>query len=241
MQTVLLTRSQADCETLSRQLHAVGVDGLISPMITIHPMPDWQSRIQPGAGGLIFTSRHSLHVSASHEALKHLSLFVVGGQTAELAEQLGFQTPRHVAASASALAKYFHEASNVPRHLLYLSGENIKRNFTHELAEEGIKVQRVITYRAEAADHINDTAISILKQHRLHGIVFYSSRTAEIFLKLLRPMGLDKDITEQCPAFCLSESIADTCHALGYAGPLLVAPSADSYGMITRIRRHFNL
>lgn len=239
MHTLLLTRIQADCEALSARLNALGFNCIDSPMLEIHPAPGWQAQIEPGARGIIFTSRHTIRVAADREELKQLPVYVVGEQTAAAARAAGFHEPVYTAPTAHDLTRHFLNAHYPPTHLLYLSGEHIKRNFSAELIVENIHVQRVVAYHAKAAKKLSDEAVRALKSHRVNGVLFYSSRTAEIFLKTLRTAGLDADVTEDIPAFCISESVADTCHKLGYAGPLLVISKPDSPAMIARLKSHF--
>ncbi len=192
--SLLLTRALDDSKKLAAALAPHGIDCLISPMLRIEPTD--QKHGVTTVDAVIATSRHAFMGQPPIDA----PLYVVGKQTAELAQTLGWPKPRFVAQSCTELQSIFNFSSGSK--LLYLRAENV----TADLARMHTEYEwyEVVSYRA-AAEPLSAEAHQALTAGRITHVALYSARTAKLFEEEL----IANDLTVSLTALCFSEAVAD--------------------------------
>lgn len=67
---------------------------------------------------------------------------------------------------------------------LYLRGEDVSFDLASHLQAEGFYVDEVIVYKAKASKILTDSLIKTVQSGELSALTFFSTRTAQIFMKL---------------------------------------------------------
>lgn len=228
MPRLLLTRPDTQNKEWQPLLQAAGFETIAAPLLAIHPLfPPTSAKKYDG---LIITSRHAVTQDSS---LKNLALYLVGEQVAAQAQECGFADIRHIAPTAEALAEYLRRQS-FAKPLLYLSG-NVTRVDLAALLAPDIVVHKQVVYDAIAATELPPEAITAIRKQELEGVLFFSPRSAEIFLTLVRKAALP---LEKLEAFCLSEDIAAKCEGAGWKG-IFSAARPDRDTMLDLITTHY--
>ena len=213
---VLITRPQAEAEALAAELTSRGHEAVIAPMLVIRSA-GIQLRDAARYQAAAVTSGNGVDGLASATARRALPVFAVGEATAERALALGFDPVTSAQGTGGALVDLIRTTlhpANGP--ILWASGDEVRVDLTTELGNRGFAVERVIVYRTEPVDRLSDAGLHALMDRSLGGVLFFSPRTAERFVRLVLEAGLDGQVTTMA-AHCLSPPIADTVGALPWA------------------------
>jgi uroporphyrinogen-III synthase len=192
--SLLLTRALSDSQTLEAALAPHGIDCVISPLLRIEPTHE--THHLSTADGVIATSRHAFTGQPPIDA----PLYVVGTQTAQLAQQLGWPKPAYVARTCQELRGALNFAHGAK--LLYLRAEHVKEDLARIYTD--YQWHEVISYRA-AAQPLSDAAREGLSLGRISHVALYSARTARLFEAELNAHSLAPPLS----ALCFSRAVAD--------------------------------
>ena len=191
--SLLLTRALEDSQKLAAALAPHGIDCVISPMLRIEATEC--AHDLSTADAVIATSRHAFIGQSPIDA----PLYVVGKQTAELAQTLGWPKPVYIARTCTEL----QSALDFPRgaKLLYLRAENVTADLARMHTE--YEWHEVISYRA-VAEPLSQAAREALSVGRISHVALYSARTARLFEAELTANALAPSLS----ALCFSEAVA---------------------------------
>jgi uroporphyrinogen-III synthase len=253
----LITRPANDTQALCSHLEKHGQDSLLAPMLSIENLADVAL---PSAlpKAIAFTSANGVRAllanmksipHAEQAALKTCLVFAVGPATALAAEQAGWQNVFTANGSVASLADILADglkistdgqpalardlSSSAPA-VWHIAGRVQAGNLSAELISRGVQAQRVILYDAKPIDALPDSVKHALEQGRVDGVLLYSLRSAEQYLKLtgfLSPAQCNK-IT----AFCLSEKIGQLMRHAHYC--VDVCEATHETAMYELIDRH---
>lgn len=213
---ILVTRPQADAETLVAALAARGCEAVLAPMLVIRPtglaLPDAE-RFQAAAA----TSGNGVDGLAAATDRRALTVFAVGEATAERARGHGFH-PVVVAGGTGAVLVGLIQERLRPGDgpVVWASGDEARVDVAEELSGRGYAVERAVVYRAEPVDRLPDAARQALTESSLAGVLFFSPRTAERFVSVVSDAGLAERAATMT-AHCLSPAVADAVRALPWA------------------------
>lgn len=221
---LLLTRPTADSLRLAERLQAEHIDSLISPVLEIVPQTVLVDHLS--ADAVFLSSRHAL-AQQRLDALTHLPAYTVGEATAEAARLAGFAQVQQAGETVEDAANHLKHLPQGIR-LLYLRGDDISRNLTALLPQA--LITEVITYQAKPVGSLAGDAIAALQDGRLNGVVFYSSRSASLFMTYASGLPL-----EQLTAFCLSAGIAEVLDK-GMWHSVIAAPIPETKSLINAIK-----
>lgn len=98
----------------------------------------------------------------------------------------------------------FMSKNKLSENTLYLRGEDITFDIKAHL---GKGMTEFIVYKAHLVNNLSNQLIDIIKKDDLKMVVFYSSRTASNFIRLMKEYGLEKRINDIYKK-CLSNKIA---------------------------------
>ncbi|MGE5259439.1 MAG: uroporphyrinogen-III synthase [Actinomycetota bacterium] len=216
---ILVTRPLPDAQHEVEALAAHGHEGVLAPLLVIEEVKDVTLDLN-GAQALIVTSRNALRALAHHPALaaaRNLSLFAVGGATAEAARDLGFATVIDGPGTGAGLAELIIETTD-PKdgRLVHLAGATLAFDLRRVLQAEGFSVTQPVLYRALPAGELPGQALRSLKDGTLDGVILMSPRTAKTFLALLERYGaLTQGMRLVC--YCISQAVAEVLAPLGFS------------------------
>lgn len=216
---LLLTRAEQDNLLLAEMLAQKGHQTISAPLLHIQHVP--YQLPQAPAQDIIITSRHAVPAAAACQAA---CFYVVGEQTAVGLLHIGCT---HIAAEAPDAAHLLPLLPDDGREYLYLSGKDIRCDFSQSLNNS--TVTRVVVYEAAAQNSLPDHAVHALSDNTVDGVLFFSPRTAEIFHQLY-PHALS-DMT----AFCLSAAVAEICETRGKWRDIIIAEQPTLAAMIHAI------
>jgi len=210
--TLLLTRSKDDAAPTLAALSEAGQTVVHEPLLTIIPGPDAGAEpdiVLDTIQALLATSANAVRAIGKWERAKSLPLYAVGPRTAQTARDLGFTQVEEAGGDVeklAALAADKLDSGLGP--LLHVAGKVRAGDLKGLLEAQNFTVRRVVLYEAEAARRFSDEARIALEAGHIKGVLFYSPRTAEIFVELIKDAGLH-EMTQSLTAYCLSANVAD--------------------------------
>ncbi len=212
---VLITRPHQDAEPLARRLLAGGVQSLIEPLLEIHYL-ETQAIDLVHVQGLLVTSANGVRAFAAFTTKRDLAVWAVGDGSARAARDAGFNTVISADGDVKALAELVVEqASHADGALLHVAGTRLAGDLAGMVQSAGFEYRRAVLYEALSAKIFSDQACDGFRQAQVNGVLLYSPRTAETFVKLINHhdmQGLLRSVT----AYCLSQAVAERVAGLGW-------------------------
>jgi uroporphyrinogen-III synthase len=208
--SVLLTRPH-DLAVVSQQnLLKLGVQSLIVPAIEIK-YPDIQI-VDNNYDAIAITSQHAAVAVERNAWMKNIQAFAVGEKTKESLVRIGLNNVVSSNGDALDLEETIAQSIKPPSKILYLAGDNVSYNLDGNLQAKGYDVYKAIVYEAIARSSLSSDEIDDINSFVIT-ILFYSSRTADIFCKLMSKYQID---LSNKIAICISESCAKYVAALNW-------------------------
>jgi len=224
---LLVTRPQDDGERTAAALRARGHTVMLAPLLHIVPLA---AEFGPGPfAAVLTTSANAARAVARHariEELRRAPLYTVGRRSAEAAKSAGFTTVHSADGDAHDLIELVARAlTGAVAPLLYLAGEERSVDLGAELARHGLQTRTAVVYRATAAERLPREAEQAIAAGELDGVLHYSHRSAETFVRCAAAAGLGQE-SLGLVHFCLSLQIAAP---LGDAGAthVRIAPKPE--------------
>src|SRR6185437_7902150 len=204
---VVVTRPLADGERTAANLRAIGHDVLVTPLMSIEPIP---ANLDGKWSGLIVTSANALAAigkNTARSSLSRLPLFAVGQRTAQAARDAGFV---HVVSSdgnvhdlVGAIAA--RPVAELP--LLYLSGEDRAADLVGELSNRGIAVDQRVVYRMVPMP-FSPALIDALRAGEIDAVLHFSRRSAASYVAAAEAAGMLKPAMA-VQHLCLSTQVSE--------------------------------
>lgn len=225
-QHILITRPQVEAEKEAVEIEARGFLPLIVPMLEITPLkvslPDLSSY-----QALAFTSANGVRAFADQSQERTIPVFTIGTTTADTARQAGFETVHEADGTAERLSALLETKDWLPEtKILHLSGEDVAR----DLIVPSITVERLALYKAIQAQTVPADCLEALGQGSITAIMFYSPRTAETTISLLREYGRIGQVSS-IKALCISDSVVKCLRDLPWQD-VQVADKPDQAAML---------
>lgn len=228
MSRVLLMRSHSDALPLAQALRLKGVETVSHPLFE----PRFCSLpLLKNPQALLITSKNALRAIEAQENLKRIRLYVVGDQTAKLAQDLGFSEVISASGASQELQELILSKACPENGVLYhLSGKVIKSDIVKILQNEGFKAERHIVYRLKDIDHLPKSLIDDFLHNQISHVMLFSSRTTRLFGALLRKYRIEK-VTNLMTAVCFSQNIAQEAEQLSW-GKIWISPRPNLQSML---------
>ncbi len=226
---VVITRPRGDAEALAAQLHAFGHTTLIEPMIDI-VFADGPALDLAGVQALLFTSANGARAAARRTMDRAIRVLAVGRATGAEARALGFtrvseSTGEGVETFAHTVREQLNPAQGT---LLHVTGTATAGDLRGALTPAGFVVRTEQLYDARAADSLSAAFTAALTADRIDAATFFSPRTAEHFVTLIRTARLEKPC-EKIAALALSDAVAKALAPLRFRKILAAAhPNTDA-------------
>lgn len=205
----ILTRPLEASLYLASFIKDVGHDILIDPMLEIEFIEKNFDIKEINA--FILTSRYAAHaLLKTHSAnlLQNKIFFCIGIATGNILKNYGFNNVYCANGTSVDLLKIITKLSIKNNKFLYIRGRDISNDICKTLNKFGLFAKEEIVYKAKSAIKLSKETISAINDNDIDGIIFYSKRSAKIFMKLIKINQLSNKTSIIC-AYCLSEDIAD--------------------------------
>jgi uroporphyrinogen-III synthase len=202
---MLVTRPEPDASETAARLSALDIEPVVEPLLTYEPLtttlPD-----PSGFAAIVVTSGNALralHMRGEIERYKGLKLFAVGDRTAAAARKLGFADVVSAQGDVHDLIELLAEAGlNGP--IFYPAARVRSGDLGKALARHGIMVIAAKIYDMAPAEALSPPLLARLEDGDISAALFYSRRTAEIFVSLTIALSAKARLG----MLCLSETVA---------------------------------
>ncbi len=187
---ILVTRPANDAAAVTEKLERRGHRVIQAPMMAIRYADSPLSGLS-GCQGLLFTSANGVRAFARlHQGRTH-PVYAVGQATADTARTAGFAQVTAAGGDVHSLAALVRDRVDPQAGALFHgAGSVIAGDLADLLAPSGHRVIRQTLYHADAATIFPHEARTALETNSLDIALFYSPRTARIFMTLAEGAGI---------------------------------------------------
>ncbi|HXW30667.1 MAG TPA: uroporphyrinogen-III synthase [Xanthobacteraceae bacterium] len=181
---LLLTRPEPEAERTALTLRARGHAVLVAPLLQIEPIA--VALDEHPCAALLMTSGSAARMLSVHPDLPGLlsrPVFVVGAHTAAMATNAGFADVTSADGDVSDLARLVaRRFAGSSAKLLYLRGRETAGDLAGALARDGLDVDSIAIYQANAVQQFPAQAEEALRHGSIDGVLHFSRRTAQAYL-----------------------------------------------------------
>jgi uroporphyrinogen-III synthase len=227
---ILVTRPRAEGEEIAARLAEMGHQALLAPLLE----PRFFEGPEPvldDVQAILATSANGVRALIRRTPRRDVPVFAVGPQTAEEAVKAGFVEVRNADGDAVALAEAASRWARPEAVLLHVCGEDAPGTLADALTARGFAVRRTVLYAMTAAKDLPHQARTALAEGRLDAVMFFSPRTARLFLTLAQGLPL-----AGLTAFCISPATAGAL-ASGIFAQVRVAERPNQAAMLTLLKQ----
>lgn len=224
---ILVTRPIDDAQHLAEQLHRMGHQAMIAPLMTVRyrPIPDLE-RVLDRAQRVLLTSANGARSLARATDRRDLKLATVGRATAEAARRAGFTRIDVAGGDADRLTELCAQRYNPAEGpLAHIAGSVVTGRLGERLAALGFLVERRVGYDAAAIGELPPPVADGLAQGQIPAVMLFSPRTARLFLDEIERIGIASRFT-RIDALCLSPAVAEMARGLPWRRLLIAAEPA---------------
>ncbi|MEE2746687.1 MAG: uroporphyrinogen-III synthase [Pseudomonadota bacterium] len=204
---VLVTRPGADGEATAKILEELDIEPIIEPLLTVKNL-DCDNISPSGLQAYLATSSNGIRGLKNHNHNTGIPVFAVGEATARTARQAGFKIVHSADGNSSELTKLVTELldpNDGP--LVHVSAAIQANDITGKLIGYGFDCQRAVVYETNEIKSFSTECINYLRNNKIDSILFFSPRTAEVFIKLIRKARLVRQC-KNISAVCISQAAA---------------------------------
>jgi uroporphyrinogen-III synthase len=231
---LLVTRPHPDAEETIARLVALGIEGVAAPLLeraALHAgLPD-----PAGLAAIALTSANALRALDERGAVRPylgLRVFAVGEKTAAVARELGFVDIVTAGGTAEHLVAEIG-AAQPPGPVFYPAARHQSADLAGLLRPLGVDVVTARVYEMRASKILAPEIASGLALGGYAGALFYSRRTAEVFVALATPL-MPPEQKSRLGVLCLSEQVAEPLLAAHFVRASLADhPTEDAMMTLT--------
>ncbi|MCW8971281.1 MAG: uroporphyrinogen-III synthase, partial [Rhodospirillales bacterium] len=210
---LMITRPRDDAAPLAEALAARGHSVFMAPLLDILTV-DGAAPDLDGVQGLLVTSANGVRAFAAKSDRRDLPVWAVGDASARAALEAGFKQVESAQGDVETLAALVKKRVDPAKgHLLHVAGSKLAGDLAGDLKAAGYHYRRAVLYTAETPRRLDRDAAVALRGGKVDGVLFFSPRTIETFVTLVRKGRLTKAIGG-VTAYCLSPAVADRAAAL---------------------------
>lgn len=210
---IIITRPIDDAKTTAEILTDNGFDYFIEPAMSVEIIKNENLKNKfSNYEAIIITSKNAIRALKEYGGYESYKIIALGETTNSFAKGLGFITTEYAGENIKELQKFI-EASYTGKKLLYASGEVITKELN--IYNCGADVIRIPVYKTTPSVHLSEKFIEHLRNGKFSAIMFFSSKTAEIFNELINKHQLEKH-KGTLHAICLSNNIAEKIKNYGF-------------------------
>jgi uroporphyrinogen-III synthase len=200
----LVTRPRAEAESLGEALMARGIGALVEPLLEIRyrdvPPPDLA-----GVQAILCTSGNGVSAFARLSRERSVPLFAVGAASAARAHAAGFARVASADGKIGDLVRLIGERLRPDAgQLLHIAGSEVAGDLVGQLRARGFAVERAVLYEARPAAALSAATIRAFDAGAIDFALFFSPRTAAIFVRLAAGAGIAEAAMRQVSAVSIS-------------------------------------
>ena len=210
-----MTRPEEDAGGMTRALEDRGFRVFPEPLIRIC-FPDGSPPTLDGVQALLFTSANGVRAFERRSGRRDLPVYAVGDATADQARAIGFKHVDSAGGDVRALAELVRsKVTPATGTLLHVAGSLVAGDLAGNLSEVGYTVERAVLYESERAETFSTRTLELLDNGEIWGVLLFSPRTANVFVKLIRTANRNK-VVHSLTALCLSGAVAEAAAVLDW-------------------------
>lgn len=206
MPCVLLTRALEDQAPFETCLKDAGWEVISNPLLRYEDVPFSFDTPLPFAW--LITSRNAVGALTRLDVERERPVFAVGEISAAHARKAGFVTHSAQGNGESLVTLVTQMLDPASGPLIHVSGDHLRVDLAACLAPLGYRVARLTVYASIATPYMTPALFEALKTDRLTHALFYSKRTAQIFLEMLVAQQVDFSTKGIC-AIAMGPSIVE--------------------------------
>ena len=186
----LVTRPREESESLASALAARGISTVIEPMMQVHYQGATAFDLAT-MQAILCTSANGVRALARVTGERRLPLFAVGEATAAQARAEGFTAVESAGGAGADLVRLATERLR-PQNggLLHVTGDVVAGDLVGALRGHGFVIERSVLYEARPVGALSASAVCALRSRTIDLALFFSPRTAAIFVKLANIAGI---------------------------------------------------
>ena len=186
----LVTRPREESESLASALAARGIGTVIEPMLQIlYPVATALDLATVQA--ILCTSANGVRALARVTGERRLPLFAVGEATAARARAEGFTAVESAGGAVVDLVRLVTERLRPQDgRLLHAAGDVVAGDLVGALRTRGFVIERSVLYEARPVEGLSESAVCALRSGNIALALFFSPRTAAIFVRLANIAGV---------------------------------------------------
>src|SRR6516162_9188688 len=186
----LVTRPREEAQRLAAALAERGVGAVVEPMMEV------RNRVAATLDlttvqAILCTSANGVRALARATGERGLPLFAVGEATAARARAEGFTVVASAGGAATDLARL--AAARLQPHdgpLLHVAGNVVAGDLVGALRSHDFLIERKVLYEARPVEALSASTVHALRCGAIDFALFFSPRTAAIFVKLAKSAGV---------------------------------------------------
>ena len=227
----LITRPQEDSVEVAIALVRRRITPVLAPMMRVVFNSSEVGAELDQAQAILFTSRNGVRAFSRVSERRDMKVFAVGNSTAALAHNEGFLSVESADGDSSDLARLLIEELSPSDGLLFhVTGTSTAGELRETLIEAGFKVIRRSLYEAAPESEFSQKTIDFIKNGDGDYVLFFSPRTARIFLAHIKTHELE-DACKNLIAISLSRPVADELSVITWKA-IAVASTPDMQSLL---------
>ena len=232
---VLLTRPKQDSERTAGELKKLNISSIISPVLRILLKSIEKQELQHHQA-ILLSSKHSVAGLSSLKIRRSLPIYCVGDATSCAVSDEGFSNVYSASGDINDLISLVGKSLiSTNGSILYLSGLRKKGEVIDSLESLGFEIENRVVYEAKVVQSLNKSAVKALEANEIQGVLLYSPRSAEIFIRMIERLGFQK-ILQNLEVYCLSSAVADVVKGLKW-NKVLIASRPNNLEMLALVQK----
>jgi len=209
----LITRPREDAEKTADLLRQRGFDSLIEPLMSVVNFPEALPSVE-GVQGFLATSANGVRALVQATSRRDIPVWAVGDATGRTAAEFGFTSVSSAGGDVDKLSwLVMDKVDPKAGRLLHVAGTDVAGDLSGHLTRVGYQVERVVLYGTQTVTALSDEVSTALSSGQVHAALFYSPRTAQIFVNLVKAAKIHTGFEGAC-AFSLSPAVAQILASL---------------------------
>ena len=209
---IVITRPKEDAIRTADILKTKGYITLIEPMLEIEYLERKDELLQileQDPDIILVTSANAIRAFARLTEDRDYKVITVGENSAEEAKRLGFRKVESADGDAKKIIEYVnHNIDKDKETIVYAKGSVTTIDVGGSLRNSGYQVEDIEIYDAKPVSGLSREFISALINCEVNIITFYSSRTANFFMKKILEKNLGY-LFNNIKAVCISNAVAE--------------------------------
>jgi len=204
----LVTREEKDAKRISRVLSERKLNTLNVPLFSVSYHKDIKINLRK-IQSIIFSSSNGVRALSKLTKKRTIKVYVIGDRTFHVAKRHGFKNVINAKGNSESLCRLVNNELN-PKNgkLYYAAGKAQAVNIKKQLERKGFSVRKGILYEIVARKFLPKKIKDALIKKKIHFVLFFSPKTADILIKLVIKNNLQSCFSS-IDAFVFSRPVKD--------------------------------